>query len=186
MFRLEASSLGPGNAPDRSSDLRSLVRSSTTFTSSYSVVASLQWHITPMRSSQSPWPKPVAKSPRPMSAGICLKKSSEGRMCSETDDGQFLYEQVKKLGAPFATTARLKPIVHFSLWRSTISCAKNPIVPAHCIAFVAIRSMLFSDSEQLLCRREIFTMICTVRCKKSRFPLKTTASLLSLPLRSPN
>jgi hypothetical protein len=35
----------------------------------------------------------------------------------------------------------------------------------HCITFVAIRSMLFSDSERLHLQREIFTMICTVRCK---------------------
>jgi hypothetical protein len=35
----------------------------------------------------------------------------------------------------------------------------------YCITFVAICSMLFSDSERLHLRREIFTVICTVRCK---------------------
>ncbi len=43
----------------------------------------------------------------------------------------------------------------------------------YCPAFVAIRSMLFSGTEQPQPQMEIFTMICTLRCK-SLLPLKSS------------
>jgi len=49
----------------------------------------------------------------------------------------------------------------------------------YCIIFVAIRSMLFSDSERLHLQREIFTVICTVRCKSLALK-QTTARRFSL------
>jgi len=69
--------------------------------------------------------------------------------------------------ASFGTTASLKSTVRCSTSCSTISGAGGSQFPltAYCIAFVAICSMLFSNSERLHLQREIFTVICTVRCK---------------------